>query len=293
MARPSPVKSRHDQGIARRFLVDALRDRLASRRRQRQQKRLDAAGDDRHPAALIFGAGAQPGIGAAIASRAAQEGYRVYVTGRSRDKLDATVAAMTAAGGQAQAMTVDVAHPEQIDAAFAAVAEAGCRLELVVHNVGSNRPCAFLDLTPAWLEAAWVNDCRSGFLVGQHAIRAMLEQADLGNGRGTVLFTGASASLRGKAHFAAFAQAKAGLRMLAQALAREYGPQGIHVAHVIIDGLVDGARLRRHLSELVDAQGPDGALDPAAIADAYWAVHTQQRSAWTQELDLRPYKEAW
>lgn len=287
------VKSQHDLGIMRQFIGNTIRDRIDTAKRTRRLKKLQNQPDDRPRAAVVFGAGALPGIGAAVALRAAKGGLKVYVTGRTQEKLDATVAEIRDAGGDAESLLVDVAEPEQIAAAFKRLVADGCRLDLIVDNVGTNRPKPFLDITPELMEKCWVNDCRSGFLIGQQAVEIMLEQADAGHGRGTVLFTGASASLRGKANFAAFAQAKAGLRMLAQSMAREYGPQGIHIAHVIIDGIVDGARLRGFAPQFVDAQGEDGALDPAAIAEAYWHVHQQHRSAWTHELDLRPYKETW
>lgn len=297
MSVAKPPKSIHDQGILRRFVVEAARDRMAAVKRKRRLKKMDAAPDKRQPAALIFGAGATPGIGAAVAQRAAAAGYKVFVTGRNAKKLKVTTSHIVASGGAAQSLIVDVSVPEQIEAAFAAVKSDDCRLELVVDNVGTNHPKPFLDISPELLEQCWVNDCRSGFLIAQQAIDLMLTQSEWGpdsnRRRGTILFTGASASLRGKANFAAFAQAKAGLRMLAQALAREYGPQGIHVAHIIIDGLVDGDRLRLFLPQMVEAQGEDGALNPEAIAQAYWAVHQQHRSAWTQEIDLRPFKETW
>ncbi|MGB0955807.1 MAG: SDR family NAD(P)-dependent oxidoreductase [Panacagrimonas sp.] len=290
---PRTPKSAHDQGILKQFLGDVLRDRLASARRKKRLRKIDAMPDERQAAALIFGAGAMPGIGAAVAQRAAQGGYKVYLSGRNAEKLEATASSIRAAGGLAAALTVDVADPEQISAAFARVKADDCRLQLVVDNVGTNRPKPFLEITPELLEKCWVNDCRSGFLIGQHCVEFMLEQADNGNGRGTVLFTGASASLRGKAQFAAFAQAKAGLRMLAQAMAREYGPQGLHVAHIIIDGMVDGDRLRTIAPQYIQAQGEGGTLHPEAIAQAYWDIHQQHRSAWTHEVDLRPFKENW
>lgn len=287
------IESKHDRGVMRQFISNAVRDRIDASKRSRRLKKTQSQPDTRRGAALIFGAGTLPGIGAAVALRIAEGGLTAYVTGRSEDKINATVKAIRAAGGEAQAIVVDVAVPAQITAAFDRVKADGYRLQLVVDNVGTNGLHSFLDLTAEMMEESWVNDCRSGFLIGQQAVKIMLEQSGEGNGRGTVLFTGASASLRGKAGFAAFAQAKAGLRMLAQSMAREYGPQGIHVAHVIIDGLVDGARLRGIWPELVEGQGEDGALNPEAIADAYWHVHSQHRSAWTHELDLRPFRENW
>ncbi|ORE86342.1 short-chain dehydrogenase/reductase SDR [Oceanococcus atlanticus] len=287
------AQSRHDRGILRRFLRDALSNRMDNVRRKRRQALHARSSDTRAPAALIFGVGASPGIGAALAQRAAQEGMVVYAAGRNPQKLEACVDEIRAAGHQAVALTVDVTQPKAIQAAFESVVRDGHRLDLVIHNVGTNRPTPFLEISPDGLEQRWKADCRSGFLVAQQAVACMLEYPERDQGRGTILFTGASASLRGKAGFAAFAQAKAGLRMLSQALAREFGPQGIHVAHVIVDGAVDGHRLREHLSDAINAKGEDGCLNPQSIAETYWALHQQHRSVWTQELDLRPFKEAW
>nr|MBV6629767.1 SDR family NAD(P)-dependent oxidoreductase [Oceanococcus sp. HetDA_MAG_MS8] len=283
--------SQHDRGIFGRLLREIAEQRLNLAQRKRKR---DAFGSDkRQPALLIFGAGAQPGIGAAIAARCAAEGMHAFISGRNAAKVETTAQAIRDAGGRAQALTVDVRDPNAIADAFATVREHACRLELVVHNVGTNRPTPFLDIRPEALEKRWISDCRSGFLIGQQAVSCMLEQADSERGRGTIIFTGASASLRGRAGFAAFAQAKAGLRMLAQAMAREFGPEGIHVAHTIIDGVVDGDRLRRSMPEYLKAQGEQGCLDPAAIAENYWTLAQQHRCAWTQELDLRPSSESW
>ena len=246
------------------------------------------APDDRPKAALIFGVGAPAGIGAAVARRASEGGLAVFVCGRSADKLERTATAIRESGGQATAVVADASDAEQIAAAFRQVDQAGFALELVVHNVGSNRPAPFLQIKAEQLERSWRADCLSGFFVGQQAIKAMQP-----NGRGSVIFTGASASLRGKAGFAEFAMSKAGLRSLAQSMARDFGPKGIHVAHVVIDGMVNGDRLRRLAPDLLDRQGLDGALSPDAIATCYWRLHQQHRSAWTHELDLRPFAENW
>lgn len=273
----------HDSGLAREFLGRLVRQRLHTRRRAHRQRELQAL--NRPRAALIVGVGSPNGIGGAIARRAAEGGLHVYLAGRTEDKVNATAADI---GSQATAIVVDARRMESIQSAFRQVAADGYALDLVVHNVGTNRPRSFMDITPEKLESAWQQDTASGFEVARQALAAMTEQ-----GHGTLLFTGASASLRGKSGFALFAQAKAGLRMLAQSLAREFGPQGIHVAHVVIDGVVDGDRVRDIVPGYVEAQGEDGALSPAAIAEAYWQLHQQHRSVWTHELDLRPFKENW
>lgn len=249
--------------------------------------------DTRQKAAIIFGAGAHPGIGAAVAMRCALNGLKVYVTGRNRLKLDSTVAIINLACGKAQdheaeALEVDVTDALAIDRAFAKADADGYCVDLVVHNVGTNRMQSFLDLKPEHLEKGWRADCLSGFLVGQAAMHTFLPRAG-----GTLIFTGASASLRGKAKFGQFSANKAGLRIAAQAMAREFGPKGIHVAHVIIDGTVDGARLRDLAPQFLESKGLEGNLSPDAIADNYWMLYQQHQSAWTHELDLRPAAENW
>jgi NAD(P)-dependent dehydrogenase (short-subunit alcohol dehydrogenase family) len=160
--------------------------------------------------------------------------------------------------------------------------------DVVVSNAGNNAYLDFTQLTAAQFEDFWRVGCYSGFLVGREAARRLVPL-----GRGTVIFTGASGSLRGKPGFAHFAAAKAGLRMISQSMAREYGPKGIHVAHVVIDGGIQGDRLEKAFPERVAKAGPEGLLGYEAIAENYWTLHRQPQSAWTQELDLRPFKESW
>src|SRR6266851_3572077 len=160
--------------------------------------------------------------------------------------------------------------------------------DLVVFNAGNNQKIDFRELSAQVFEDFWRVGCFAGFLVGREAARRLVPL-----GRGTVIFTGASASLRGKPGYAHFAAAKAGLRAIAQSMAREYGPQGIHVAHVVIDGGIDGDRLRKARPQIVAERGEDGLLGVDAIAESFWQIHRQQRSAWTLELDLRPFKESF
>jgi NAD(P)-dependent dehydrogenase (short-subunit alcohol dehydrogenase family) len=160
--------------------------------------------------------------------------------------------------------------------------------DLVVYNAGNNRKIDFRELSAKLFEDFWRIGCFGGFLVGREAARRLVPL-----GRGTVIFTGASASLRGKPGFAQFAAAKAGLRAVAQSMAREYGPLGVHVAHVVVDGGIDGERLRNARPGIVDERGADGLLGIDAIAEMYWRIHRQPRSAWTHEIDLRPFKESF
>lgn len=243
------------------------------------------------PVAIVFGVGAERGLGAALCRRFAAEGHHVLVAGRTAEKLERVVGTIRSQSGSAQPVIVDVTNEAEVVHAFdrAFSPEAGLEpADLVVYNAGNNRKLDFRDLSAALFEDFWRVGCFGGFLVGREAARRM---APLG--RGTILFTGASGSLRGKPGFAHFAVAKAGLRMISQSMAREFGPLGIHVAHVVIDGGIDGDRLRRGRPDAITERGEDGLLGIDAIADTYWHLHRQARSAWAQEVDLRPFKESF
>jgi NAD(P)-dependent dehydrogenase (short-subunit alcohol dehydrogenase family) len=236
---------------------------------------------------LIVGVGAWRGVGAAVARRFAREGYPVAIAGRNADKLAATATELRAAGAAVIEVVGDASLAEDARR-FVAAAQGLAPLAVAVHNAGSNMPAPFLKVTEERFESHWREHTLGGFQTAQAVIPVLLQR-----GGGTLIFTGASGSLRGKANFAPFAAAKAGLRALAQSLAREFGPQNIHVGHVVIDGGIAGERLLSRMPNLLEERGPDGMLDPDAIAEAYWALHTQQRSAWTQELDLRPWAETF
>jgi NAD(P)-dependent dehydrogenase (short-subunit alcohol dehydrogenase family) len=242
------------------------------------------------PTAVVVGVGAEQGLGAATSRRFARAGHHVLVAGRTAAKLEQVARSIQAAGGSAEAIVCDAAQEDQVTGLFDRAMAPGAGLapaDLVVFNAGINRQVPFRDLEAAVFEEFWRVCCFGGFLVGREAARRMVPL-----GRGTVIFTGASGSLRGRAGFAQFAAAKAGLRMVAQSMAREFGPQGLHVAHVVIDGGIDGERLRSRMSnEQLAARGEDGLLGIEPIAETYWQIHRQHRSAWTHEVDLRPYKE--
>jgi NAD(P)-dependent dehydrogenase (short-subunit alcohol dehydrogenase family) len=241
------------------------------------------------PVAIVFGVGAEQGLGGALCRRFAKEGYHVLVSGRTAGRIDQTVKTIKAKGGSAEAVVADVTREGEVVAAMVRAMSAGPGMDpadLVVYNAGNNRKIDFLELTPAMFEDFWRVCCLGGFLVGQEAARNFVPL-----GRGTILFTGASGSLRGKPGFAHFAAAKAGLRMISQSMARDYGPRGIHVAHIVIDGGINGDRLKRNRPEVVSERGEDGLLGIEAIAEAYWQLHRQPKTAWSQEIDLRPYKE--
>lgn len=243
------------------------------------------------PCVVVVGVGASQGIGAAVCRRAAQEGLLVYVVGRTESKLKQVVAEITAQGGAAQAYTLDATNEQQVAALFAHMAKQQQQPVCVVHNVGSNMPSRFLATPLSFFNQMWQHTFLSAFVVGQAAVQALLPYQ-----QGTLIFTGASASLRGKPLFAAFTNGKGSLRLYSQLLAQNYASQGIHVAHVVVDGMVDGDRINRFAFGLgrvlkLVMKGRQGGLKVDEIADTYWHIHQQPAGVWTQELDLRPFKE--
>lgn len=238
--------------------------------------------------AIIIGAGLPDGVGGATALRFAAAGLHVIVSGRTQSKIEQTVSQIQATGGSAEAFVADVISADDLAALFDRAAAIGQPLASVIYNAGNNRMVPFADLSPEDFEAYWRVCCFGGFLTAKLTMPVLSKQ-----GFGSMIFTGASASLRGKPAFGHFASAKGALRNLTQALAKEYGPSGVHVAHIIIDGVINGDRAQAHFGEYLGKLGDDGALDPAAIAEAYWMIHDQHRSAWTHELDLRPFSENW
>lgn len=240
--------------------------------------------------AIVVGVGPEAGLGGALCKRFGREGLHVFVAGRTAARIEAIAEIVRAAGGEATAQVCDTTAEADVLALFDAAGRAagGAAPEIVAYNAGNNRMANLVDMEASFFEDTWRVACFGGFLVGREAARRMAPA-----GRGSVLFTGATGSLRGKPPFTAFASAKAGLRALAQAMAREFGPQGIHVAHVIVDGGIDGERLRTLIPAFVESKGEEGLLKPEAIADAFWFLHTQDRTAWTHELDLRPFREAF
>ena len=239
-------------------------------------------------ACLVVGAG--DGVGGAIARAFAAEGMEVCITRRARnlEQLEDLAQSIRDGGGKARAYGVDARSEEEMIALVDKIeAEVG-PLEVVVFNIGANVRFSLTDTTSRVFHKVWEMACFAGFLTGREAARVMLPR-----GRGTIIFTGASASLRGRQGFSAFAAAKHGLRALAQSAARELGPQGIHVAHVVVDGSIDGVFSRANIPDLEARLEGDSILKPDEIARNYVWLHKQQRSAWTHELDLRPWTETW
>lgn len=237
-------------------------------------------------AVLVVGAG--DATGGAIARRFAREGFVACVTRRSADKLEPLVAQIRDEGGEAHGFGSDARKEVDVETLVAHIEREIAPIEVAVFNIGANVRFTIAETTERVYRKVWEMAALAGFLMGREVTKAMLPR-----GRGTILFTGATASLRGSAGFAAFAGAKHALRALAQSMARELGPEGIHVAHVVIDGAIDTRFIAENFPERYALKERDGILGPDAIAENYWNLHCQQRSAWTHELDLRPWIETW
>ncbi len=235
--------------------------------------------------AVIIGVGTEKGLGAQLAKRFASEGLHVFVASRTQSRLDALTVEIEQAGGKATAVCADATIEEQVIKLFE---KAGSGLDLAIYNTGNNYPGQIIDMDAEYFKKSWKSCCFGGFLFGREAVRHMVK-----SGRGTLLFTGASASLRGRANFGAFNSAKAGLRALAQAMAKEYGPKGIHVGHVVIDGAIAGDKIMRRLPELAKKLGEDGMINLEGIVESYVHLCRQSAGAWTFELDLRTSIEKW
>ncbi|WP_437540733.1 SDR family NAD(P)-dependent oxidoreductase [Sorangium sp. So ce367] len=231
-------------------------------------------------AAVVVGVG--PGLGAAVSRRFAREGFSVGLMARTAAACEAVQREIEGAGGRALSVPGDATDAASVAAAFARVEASLGPVEVLIYNAGAFRVAGALELTPRELEDDWKISCLGGFVSAQAALPGMLER-----GRGTILFTGATASLRGGARFASLAVGKFGLRAVAQSLARELGPRGIHVAHVVIDGLIDTPRVRA----MVPGRKADTLLSPEALAETYFQLHAQAPSAWTHEIDVRPSVE--
>lgn len=237
--------------------------------------------------ALVIGAG--DATGGAIARRFAREGFIACVTRRTAEALAPLVEQIRSSGGQAHGFGCDARVEEQVVSLFASIERDIGPIEVLVFNIGGNVNFPIAETTERVFRKVWEMTCLSGFLNGREAAKVMQAR-----GRGTIIFTGATASMRGGSGFAAFAAGKHGLRALAQSMARELGPKNIHVAHVVIDGGIDTAFIQERNPERYATLKPlDGILNPDAIAENYWQLHCQHRSAWTHEIDLRPWMEKW
>src|SRR3979490_632662 len=239
--------------------------------------------ESRMGTAIVIGVGPDRGLGAQLCKRFAAEGQHVLVVGRTKSALDAVVADITAAGGKATAVVADATSETDTIALFD---KAGADLELAIYNAGNNTAGKIIDMEAGYFEQSWRVVCFGGFLFGREAVRRMVPK-----GAGTLLFTGASASLRGRSGYGAFNSSKAGLRTLAQAMAKEYAGDGIHVGHVVVDGPIGGEKIMKRFP---DAAGREERLiSIAGIVDGFVFLHKQPRRAWSFELDVRTSQENW
>jgi NAD(P)-dependent dehydrogenase (short-subunit alcohol dehydrogenase family) len=236
--------------------------------------------------AVVLGVGPERGLGATLAKHFANKGLHVFIAGRSEDKLNIVADSIGNRGGVATAVVADATKEYDVSHLFEVIKLHGSPLLIAAYNVDSNIPAPILDTETEIFTQLWLQNCLGAFVFAKEAIANMKP-----NQQGTLFFTGATASLRAKPPFIAFASAKAALRALAQGLAREFSPQGIHVVHTIIDGVINGDRAEQQFSEYYKSKGEEGLLKLEAIAETYWSIHCQHPSAWTHELDLRPFKE--
>lgn len=235
---------------------------------------------------IVFGAGS--GTGAEVAKAFARRGHPVVVSRRDAAALGALVKAIEAEQGRALGAAADATNAAQVTGVFETALAAYGVPEAVVFNAAGFSRGSIVETTPDAFEAMWRATSLGGFVVGREAAKHMLPA-----GSGSILFTGATAAVKASAHFSAFAAGKHGLRAVAQSMAKELGPQGIHVAHVIIDGIIDVPRVREQMPGLAAQKGEGGLIDPRSIAETFWWLHSQPRDAWTFELDLRPFREPW
>lgn len=240
----------------------------------------------KQPVALVIGAG--DATGGAIARRFAREGYVTCVTRREKERLKDLVTQIETDSGKAVAFGSDARKEEDMVALFDEIERDIGEVNVAVFNIGGNVRFPITETTTRVYTKVWEMCALAGFLMGREAAKRMLPRE-----KGTILFTGATASVRGGAGFAAFAGGKHALRALAQSMARELGPKGIHVAHIVIDGAIDTAFIRDTFPAMYEKKKDGGILSPDHIAEMYWMLHTQPRDAWTHELDLRPWVETW
>lgn len=237
--------------------------------------------------AIVIGVGAERGLGATLCRRFAQTGLHVFVGGRTPEKVERVADSIRAAGGHATAVRADATSEQSVIELFEK-AEATGPVDVAVYNAGNNMPGDLLTMEAEYFERCWRVGCFGGFLFGREAARTMLPR-----NRGTLIFTGASASMRGKPFFSAFTAAKGGLRNFAQSMAREFAPQGIHVGHVVVDGGIAGDRIEKGMPEFAEAKGAGGLVDLDGIAAIYEMLYQQPKAAWSFEIDVRTHQEAF
>ena len=236
--------------------------------------------------AVVLGVGPKNGLGAALSRRMSQEGLHVLVSGRTESSLSAVVEEVQSLGGEASLCVADATSEQDIERLFEEARSLGA-ISVAIYNAGNNFPGTIIDMDADYFESTWRVCCFGGFLFGRKAVRSMQESG------GTLIFTGASASLRGRANFGAFNSAKGALRNLAQAMAKEYAEQGIHVGHVVIDGPINGDKITEGFPAYAERLGEGGMINLEQIAESFAYLYRQPPTAWTFELDLRTSQERW
>ena len=235
---------------------------------------------------LVLGVGPEQGLGVALCKKFAEEGYDVIGCGRNSENMS-LLNEISVSKGSIRGIVADVTNEEDVIRLFNEFDETGSSLESVIYNAGNNNAKPFLEMDLAFFEDLWNVCVKGAFLISQEAIPRLLPKG------GSLMFTGATASIRSKPPFTAFASAKSAERSLAQGLAREFGPQGIHVAHVIIDGIIDGDKVNLRFPDFANSKGEDGKLNIGAIAENFLMLHKQHKSTWSFEIDIRPWSETW
>ena len=235
---------------------------------------------------LILGVGPEQGLGVALCKKFAEEGFRVFGCGRNIENMKA-LDKLSVENGSIEGMVADVTNPGDVSKLFEEIDKTQTVLKSVIYNAGNNNASPFLEMDLAFFQDLWEVCAKGAFLISQQAIPRLLNEG------GSIIFTGATASIRSRPPFTAFAAAKSAERSLAQGLAKEFGPQGIHVAHVIIDGIIDGDKVNLRFPEFANSKGEDGKLNIESIAENFVMLHNQKRSTWSFEIDLRPWSENW
>lgn len=235
---------------------------------------------------LVLGVGPDQGLGVALCKKFAEEGYKVFGCGRSEENMK-SLENISTTNGSIQGLVADVTDPDDVKGIFKSLDDSNTQLKSVIYNAGNNNAKPFLEMDLDFFQELWDVCAKGAFLISQEAIPRLLK------GGGSLLFTGATASIRSRPPFTAFAAAKSAERSLAQGLSKEFGPQGIHVAHVIIDGIIDGDKVNLRFPEFANSKGEDGKLNIDSIADNFLMLHKQKKSTWSFELDLRPWSENW
>ena len=235
---------------------------------------------------LVLGVGPEQGLGVALCKKFAEEGYDVIGCGRNSENMS-SLKEISVSNGSIRGIVADVTNEDDVTRIFNEFDETETDLESVIYNAGNNNAKPFLEMDLAFFEDLWNVCVKGAFLISQQAIPRLLPKG------GSLMFTGATASIRSKPPFTAFASAKSAERSLAQGLAREFGPQGIHVAHVIIDGIIDGDKVNLRFPDFANSKGEDGKLNIDAIAENFLMLHKQHKSTWSFEIDIRPWSETW